>query len=873
MAKESPEQRITRLKLPLTPSSEVTRVSGNRCRKLAPNSITTKLVGQKAFGLASIPSIWTKPFFVIAGCSRPTRNAIRRALEQFDLHLTDHVLIRSSGTNESINARGTYDSVPCAPDDIVETIHELESKAPAEGNPAETIHWIVQEYIHSAAKGHLSNERRLFKDDRDWLAEIESTQGQGHESHVIAIRPWRDARNPEPTHLSCPYKANYVGCLKTVARWAFFRTLRAHLEWVWDGNSVFIVQADNSSESDRGADPETVGSTRAQFDTPASLSLFRKASDSDFEHFRKLENTRIYQTIGYQVVDFFLMANSAELKRIIDKGTVSAALKKDLAELTKSPLIIRTDGSSLPADKRTMLPRSDELRCTNDAVEWLTGKFRMRIRESGLQNGELCLIAHNFVPSVSSAWCQAHPDSRRVRIESLWGIPEGLYWYNHDVFDVDTLINDASHEKPQRPFHIGKRIRFKPRFIAPDASGKWVMYETMEGPDWSSSIKHTRWIEEIAWASRKIANEVGHSVVVMWLIDIPKARSTHNVMPWYHERWEPATLSLQAAPRHRAPQNTEFTISKRKDWDDLKSRCARGERVSRVFITPHDPDLVRDPNFAKEVGRTASEKGFVVELSGGILSHAYYLLKSAGCVVECSDLYATTDEQLEFNKLVRDEIPSLITSQGERVEVVHLAGEALIECLKRKVVEESFEVLDAKNTDELADELADLLEVVEQLRDELNISEDDIAYRKEEKRRRRGGFEKGLMLQSTTLASSLSSGSPELTLNLELPADEDPRTISLIEKLPPPYEDINKDVRHDGTGLSQRQLTITLPVYTPESMTQKFSLHVDTLSAENRHALLEATLERSGANAKIKIKILPIPTQEELDFDSESSKK
>ena len=170
----------------------------------------------------------------------------------------------------------------------------------------------------------------------------------------------------------------------------------------------------------------------------------------------------------------------------------------------------------------------------------------------------------------------------------------------------------------------------------------------------------------------------------------------------------------------------------------MQQRVAAGEQVVRVRVQPREPDLVRNSTFAKEIGQFAKKHDLVIELEGGLLSHAYYLLSKTGCKVECADLddYATEDNQLEFNKLVRDRIPDNIAAKGEAVSLLRLRGEALIAALRRKLVEESLEVLDARTSDEIAEELADVKEVTLALMSRLNITEADVEVRRKKKANR-----------------------------------------------------------------------------------------------------------------------------------------
>lgn len=850
-----------RLQEPLAPVSGVVVISGDSIQKLPPSCLTSSRVGRKALGLASLPPVWCKPFFVVSGHTNPSPTAIASVISQFKLDGTNEVLVRSSGIDESIRSRGSYESKACSPFSIAKTINHLQERR--NSSRADTrrshIHWIVQQHINTAAKGHLSNERRLFKADRDWLAEIETTQAHPYESHTIAIRPWRDARRPMPEVLSCPYKENYITCLKEVARWAFSRKLRIHFEWVWDGTTVYIVQADEAVDEQYGVDPRKIVVTPSKAIASFNLRAFRRATNADFEQFPKLANTKIYRDLGYDLPDFYILSNESDICELTTSGVLSPNAIEDLDHLTRSPLVIRTDGQRIPIDQRTMLPRSDELRSKEAALKWLTEEFRTKVDDLGLQHLPLALIAHNFVPAVSSAWCLADAEKRRVRIESLWGIPEGIYWYAHDVFDVDTLERNVTDTKPRRKFIINKRVRYKSQFIAPDSSGNWVLYETKPGPDWIPSIRLTRWVEEIAWTSRRISKVAGYPVVVMWFIGVPKECSQQRIMPWYHEQWKPDESKTKAAPRHKSAVGTGYTISTRADWERLKRLCQSENRITRVRVSPTEPDLVRDQKFASQLGRLAKENEFVVNLSGGILSHSYYLLKKEGCAVECEDLFGTTDELLDFNKLVRDNIPNVISTHGEEVEVVELAGTALIESLKRKIVEEAFEILDARNTEELSEEIADLYEVIDKLTYELGIDKKRITSLQKTKAGKKGGFSKGLLLRKTTLEGAFSNAPNEPNLKLEYPATDSIRSISSFQDLSQVHPEINQDIRHDENGIPERQVTITLPMHMQGPL-QREICRFENIS------VFEAVLERVGSRLKIKLRMRSLPVQGTLDL-------
>ena len=857
--------------LTLTPCISLTLIDGDIRKQLAPNEIVRELVGQKAFGLASLPHVWTKPFFVVSGKSRVSEDALAAVVNEHGFTPEIMVYVRSSGTDESIHRRGAYVSKKCRTTDIAKFINSAFDQEPDEcDHQHEHIHWVVQQYISGSTKGHLSNERRLSQHDRDWVAEVEAIPKHPSETHPIAIRSWRDPRPQQPKELHCQYRANYIGCLKKVARWAYALKTRIHFEWVWDGQKISIVQADACTDDTSGTNPTSTVVTPDCSTTFNDLCVFREAASGDYSKYRKLANARIYKELGYETVQFFILDDPDEINQIVINGAVHDKLSNDLEMLSGRPLVLRTDGLNIPDEKKVMLPRSDELRSKNDAINWLKTEFRKRIKEIDLQESRLCLIAHNFLPAVASAWCQAHPDKRKVRIEALWGIPEGLYWYAHDVFDVDTRISDLTCESKQpKTMPTNKRLRYKNSFIAPDPEGAWILHKTCIGPDWGKSIQKQAWVNEIAWTSRKIAVAEGHPVVVMWFIDVPEIVSKHPVMPWYHEEGRSDPHDLKAAPRKKSPLSTEFILSTKEDWHRLIAKCTDGESISRVYVNPKESDLVRDQKFARELGNLAKNKEFVIELSGGILSHAYYLLTQSQCAVECSDLYATHEEKIEFNKLVRDKIPEIIHSHGENVELINLEGEALIEALKHKIVEEAYEVLDSGTTDQIIEELADLIEVTDALMHRLKITKSAVDRVKKKKSGSRGAFDKAFMLSRTTIEPPIKSAIRQNDVHLPNGEQASNQVISNIIDLPSRSNPLHIDKRYDVKNTkdtSERQFTTTFSVYEKNYSPPRVNFPLETNNQNKKNFSLEATVDRVNAELKLKLRLISWPVQAELPF-------
>ena len=102
-----------------------------------------------------------------------------------------------------------------------------------------------------------------------------------------------------------------------------------------------------------------------------------------------------------------------------------------------------------------------------------------------------------------------------------------------------------------------------------------------------------------------------------------------------------------------------------------------------------------------------------------------------------------------FNKLVRDNIPDKILSNGEEVVTRILDDSEYEEELYKKLLEETDEVICAKSEDEVLEELADVLEVIQAIAKLNGKTIEDVIETANQKRQKRGGFEKRIFLEKT----------------------------------------------------------------------------------------------------------------------------
>jgi len=835
---------------------------------LAPEAATADAVGLKALGLLALPEQWVPPFFVIqaealsgAVDSGSLAGWCAAALQQ--CAIGTEVIVRSSGVAETMHDRGRLVSEVCSAGELPTVARQLAGKIQVDGSLR--VHWIVQQSVRSIRNGHLSNERRLSYEPRDWILEVELQSDKPGYTSSIAFRKWRDGTPVPARELRCTSEAQISLQLKGVSLWALNTRERMHFEWVWNGSRLWIVQAD-VAETSVGVDPRSLRPASVPTIHPTALSVLVPATGEQLARYGKLRNAQLYTDLGYQMPQFYIVDDQSVIQGILN-GEIPARLDGDLAELTKRPLIIRTDGSSIPVEKREMLPRSDELRSVSEAQRWLIGGFRRRMLEAQLESGGLCLIAHHFIPSIASGWARAEPGKSMVRIESLWGVPEGLYWYSHDTFEVDS-------DKEQ----FTERLRYKGTFVAADAHGRWVPNQTLAPADWRRSITRSSWIVEIAKTTRQIADREGHPVAVMWLVDNDRRATRHRVLPWFHSRSDLGGPP-KAAPRRKLTTARDYTIEKRTDWDELKTIVTAGRHIERIIVAPLDPDLIRDPQFAEELARLAASHHIVIELAGGVLSHAYYVLSRHGAQVECVDLFGADPDVREFNKLVRDKIPSSIQDRGEEVEVVELKGDAHLVALRQKLVEEAYEALDARAGDDLVAELADVQEVVRAICNALQIPFSQVEEEREEKRVGKGGFDRGVMLRTTSTPHSLSSGESASRL-ADDSSNFQPLPLLRPEEIPTSSPYRRPDLRTVGDQpekIFTFETELNRTVDRQVKHTTTFAMPVDGENSREFKLSLEFSRNRGVLRGTVRIRLepqqLPMPLDDQLEFDFPGSNR
>lgn len=101
-----------------------------------------------------------------------------------------------------------------------------------------------------------------------------------------------------------------------------------------------------------------------------------------------------------------------------------------------------------------------------------------------------------------------------------------------------------------------------------------------------------------------------------------------------------------------------------------------------------------------------------------------------------------------YNKLVRDNIPKIISDDGKKANTRILNTEEFRIALYEKLIEEATELKQASTKQDVVEELADIYEVIEELLIINKIDINDIETARIKKNFKRGTFEDRIFLES-----------------------------------------------------------------------------------------------------------------------------
>ena len=725
--------------------------------------------GHKADGLARLPADWTPAYVpvpavlanaIAAGTERngaQIANGLRNSDLEKDLkRLFDNspagVIVRSSAIDEDMAARGLYRSVDATfptfqtVGEAIKVIWDDASRVRAADS---VIPVLVQSRIAAPLVGHLSNEARLRKDRRDWVVEV---LGDGAETPAFGLRVRAEDRSgPTDRYLSCSSPSALRAVLRRIAGAFTAAGYRFHLEWLWDRQRVWIVQCDKIPER-RSQAPRAVGEALAI----PPLKIFRRPGPDDRD-LAKVRCVAEYIAAGIPHADLWLLRGHDVLTALRD-GECSSALLDDLSRLADAGVVIRSDYAREHDDFEVLLPRTETEHSAQNLRNFLIEAMG-QMTSRGVDVDDIAFLTHVFIPADAAAWALAAPTSAEVRIDATYGLPDGLLYYPHDSYHVSL-----------RRERVRRRVRAKNPILLCNEDGTWRAAELGAPWDWRSALSDDE-VRNIALITKQLADHLGRPVETMFFVRARTADGPVEALPWVHRVHDVGAVSVAATESHFPTRSVE--VRGRDQLVLLKEALTTTEAGERLLVRlKPEGEVLHDGSFLASLIAELDPERCTVDLSGSALAHAYYELRRAGIQVRTTDpLEPSETESVSFNKLVRDSIPEMIAAKGEQVSAYIASADELSGLLRRKVIEEAFEVGAATNTNDLLEELGDILDVLEALCTVSGTNLETVRQWAEDKRRERGGFQRGVVLletRDTSLDEALVAGSSPFVVDPDL---------------------------------------------------------------------------------------------------------
>lgn len=703
-------------------------------------------VGQKAKGLLSCKEEETLPFIIITfdffkkyttdkeNSKELLSKISNEVLTAFNSLGIKKYIVRSSARIEGFEERGFYESIINAStkDNLKNAIDQaIEKNIPYISTEENDFAIIIQEFVTPKLLGHLSNERRVSRNKSDWFLEIVDSKGNfvdsvkfstSKSSALIAV----DYKSSTKTEL--------INQLKSFASNSLDKN-RIHYEWIWSGKRFWIVQKDIEDDLVDGTEPGSEW-TEDQSIIGAFIPKILKGIESYDKKWKKLHCVETFGNCSLPQGKVYALDDTNVIKDLIDQKQ-NPILTKDLEELLKYPIVIRMDIAKSDAYKGILLPRTETIFSMGDTYKFLF-KYAKEFSEQKVKEDAFCFLIHRFIISKSCALAYAKPGIPRVRIDSTWGIVDGLYYHPHDSFEYNQATNSNN---------VKKKIRCKTEYLDVDRNGKWFSKKSGTKWDWAESLNSGQ-LKEISKYTTTIADFLGKPVTVMYFVDVDKSTGYPTILPWFYtteeipDSSEKFTDVIFSGIREIITSSEDFERLKK----NIESKDASVKFSIKLKLTP---DILREKHFIEEIGNYCHERDISVELDGSILSHTYYILRKCGAKVKCIDPFDPKYPKQAFYKLVRDKIPIIIESKGEAVKSYDLDANELLKFLKQKAIEEAYEFFWENDTEKIVDELADIYEVIRSTCKIFEISMEELTSIADKKADKKGGFEKGTFLIET----------------------------------------------------------------------------------------------------------------------------
>lgn len=711
-----------------------------------------ELIGHKARGLSLFPAAWRPPFVVLTTevyiqwvtqeseaetVIARAADAIERVSNEWRENWPRGLILRSSACNETLEDRGSNQSIKLAADYSNPQIREALTtmfRSFNDGTMSGNLAVVIQPLVSDGSSGHLSNERRLSKTVNQWRWERQSPDTANG-----GLNSQRDRSPNLSTHLNTTARS-LIRMFGSVGRWVTELKLGpAHLEWAYDDKTLWLLQIDFEREQpDDGIDPKTcMQKTDCQptgsLPSRSPFTLIDTTPTALPSLWRKIENVKRFASVC--PTPYPPLATITGDRFLASIATGREMLTADIEAFAHGRVVCRTDCTT-KGISRENLPRTDTVPSAS-AITCMIN-FLDKLFKAGAAASDICFLLHKFIPAQSGVWAKADPNSSVVRIDALWGVPDGLQYLPHDTFDVDIKKKIIS----------GERIRFKPRFIQECSDGSWRELKVRRSLSRTRSLSKVDAIA-VAEISHTLASQANCPLLVMWFCGIPKELGIGTNLPWFSMPSNPVPALQREKISPQWPRKILCSLA------DVDAALQTGAKKTVLVLNP-ELSLFRNDDFLSKIINLASRDQCPVELAGSSLAHAHYQLEKAGITVVSSDAPTRSRARgrRSYAKLVRDDMPDQIARNGEVVVQARLPRSELRRALAAKLLEETRELLAATDPDDVKAELGDLLEIVRAMASVTGVSWAEVESAANEKRARRGGFEEGTVLVETELPMS-----------------------------------------------------------------------------------------------------------------------
>jgi predicted house-cleaning noncanonical NTP pyrophosphatase (MazG superfamily) len=709
-------------------------------------SISSDEVGQKAKSLLACQSHWTPPFIIINSSLFRKWNESHDDSDEVITQIANEIIvefeklgvkkyiIRSSAKNEGFEERGFYNSIQkhSTKENLTNGIRLILDQNKTNVTVDNEFAIIIQEFIEFKLLGHLSNERRICRNITDWVIESVNERGEALELTRFSVT----LNGPsliETDQFNCFKKPELIKALKLFAKFLSSKKQRCHVEWIWDSKRLWIVQKDIDAKNDKGNPPGSNWAHKTVITGEFNPIALTKNSITK-KSWRKTKCINTFRNCGLPTGEVYILENAKIIKKL-SEGKRDEELTKDLETILKYPILIRMDISKSDGYNNILLPRTETLFTIEQAYDFLFANAK-KFTEQGLKQSEFCFLLHRFINSKACALAFSKPRIPRVRIDSTWGIVDGLYYHPHDSFEVNRVDNS-----------IKKKIRCKTEFLDVDNDGKWFSRPSGVKWDWAESLNQNQLIN-IANYTNIIANYLDSPVTVMYFVDIDTTTGYPHILPWFYTTEEIPESSEKFT--ETIFSEVKKILNDHSGFSKLKEEIEQNNQNKFTIKLKLTPGILREKEFIEEVGLFCFQKSIPIELDGSILSHTYYILRKAGAIVKCADPFEPKYKKQKFYKLVRDKIPVNIESVGEIATTIEVDSAFLLSYLKGKMVEEAYEFYWENDEDKIIEEMADVLEVIRSACKIFGISIQELLSIADKKVETKGGFEKGILLLETS---------------------------------------------------------------------------------------------------------------------------